>query len=256
MKISIITTTVRPLGLPIIERSLKRQTLKDFEWIIVAPEKIHEEITKILTIPFTLLSDPPKNEGDFWTLCKAWNKGYAHARGELIINVQDWIWLEPDTLERFWNHYQSNPKSIVSAVGDHYDQVDEKGRPMNTVWEDPRVKSKGFYLTDANQIEMSVCSVPQQAVLDCGGVDEIYDTCNGVQEKEMCFRLMALGYEMYIDEDIKYLALHHGRLTKNWDEIYWNVTAPLFQKHAHELITGTRTLNVNNILKYNKSVKT
>jgi hypothetical protein len=252
MSISVITTTVRPQGLPIIEKSLKRQTYPQSEWIIVAPEDKHEEIKKLLTIDYVLLSDPPKKRGDFWTLCKAWNKAYAHAKGDLIVNIQDWTWFPPDTLERFWNHYKENPIALISAVGNHYDSQDERGKPVNQMWDDPRMLGEGFRSVNPDQMEMCVCSVPRQAILDCGGVDEIYDTCNGVQEKEMCFRLMALRYEFFIDEEIEYRSIHHGRLSENWDDVYWNVTAPLFKKHANELVKGTRTLNVGCLKKYNK----
>lgn len=252
MKISVVTTSVRPTGLPIIEKCLARQTFKDFEWIIVAPKRLHCEIAELLHINYTLLEDPPKNDGDFWTLCKAWNNGYANSQGKLIVNIQDWLWFPADTLERFWNHFENNPKALVSAVGNQYDSQDKYGKPINQMWEDPRITNEGFRSVNPDQMEMCMCSVPRQAILDCGGVDEIYDTCNGVQEKEMCFRLMALGYEFYMDEGIEYRAIHHGRLSENWDDVYWNITAPLFKKHATELIEGTRKLNVGCLEKYNK----
>lgn len=246
--ISVITPSVRPNGLEIVEKCLKKQTIKDFEWIVVTPKKLVNEIHVVCR----LLTDPPKKPGDFWTLCKAWNKAYAHARGELIVNIQDFIWFPPDTLERFWQHYMDNPKSLVSTVGNHYKKLDELGKPVEEVWRDPRMRMDqgSFYKVDNTEMEMSMCSVPKKAILDCGGIDEEYDKGPGVQEKEMCLRLQVLGYEMYLDQLMEYRALEHGRLKKNWNEKYWKVIAPLYVKHIKELTNIKRPLNVGNIEKY------
>lgn len=256
--ISVITTTVRPAGLFIIYKCLSRQTYTNFEWIIISPPDNLIEIDRLVGhsgLNTKILSDPPKKEGDFWTLCKAWNKGYATASGELIVNIQDFIWFQPDTLDKFWNHYQTNPRAIVSAVGHHYDRMGSR-EPEEMVWEDPRIKDKAFKKVGPEEMEMSMCSVSRQAVIDCGGVDEEYDKGPGVQEKEMCLRLRILGYDTYLDQNIEYKAIHHPRLTNDWDDKYWSITAPMFKKHVQELGLGRRPLNVRCLSLYNKTVNT
>lgn len=245
--ISVITPSTRNDMLPIVEKCLKRQEFEDFEWIIVSPI----EITSVT--PDLLLKDPPKQEGDFWTLCKGWNKAYAHAKGDLIVNIQDGIWFAPDVLGKFWYHYQKHPRILVSAVGHHYDQLDELGVPTNPVWHDPRTK-RGVTLEEVppSEMEMTMCSIPKQALLECGGVDEEYDTCCGVQEKEMCWRLNRMNWDFWIDHTIEYKAIHHPRLTDDWDKIYKEKTTPLFVRHMAEITAGTRSLNVQNLLKYRK----
>lgn len=243
IKISVITPTIRPDGVDIIKKCLKRQDFEDYEWIVASP------------FPYTeadlWLKDPPKREGDFWRLCGAWNQAYAHAKGELIVNIQDKIWFPHDTLSRFWFHYQNNPKALVGALGHQYEGYDEYGKPLNVVWTDPRWRGDiSFQPVPPSEMEMTMCSIPKQAILDCGGIDEEYDKANGAQEKEMCFRLRKLGYEFYLDHTIEYRAEHHGRLTENWDEVYKAVTTPLFVRHMNELALGTRTLNVNELSKY------
>lgn len=236
--ISVITPSVRPEGLLVVQKSLSRQTHKDFEWVVVSPFEYEGADV--------WLKDPPKKEGDFWQLCKAWNLAYSKAKGELIVNVQDMIWFPPDMLEKFWQHYRDNPRSLVTAVGDQYDSIDSRGVPENAVWQDPRKRSDQgtFYEINFPDMEMAVASVPKQAILDCGGLDEEYDKANGVQEKEMCMRLSHLDYTFWIDQTIEYKAIKHPRLTENWDEYYWKVTAPLFKKHGLEFLEGKRPLNV------------
>jgi glycosyltransferase involved in cell wall biosynthesis len=243
--ISIITPTTRPEMLPIIQKCLRRQDFEDWEWIIVSPKDINT------VKPTLLLKDPPKEKGDFWTLCKGWNTAYAHAKGDLIVNIQDGIWFPPDVLSKFWFHYQNQPRILVSAIGHQYDEFDDLGMPTNKIWHDPRSKTGiTFEEVPPSEMEMVMCSIPKTAILECGGIDEEYDTCNGAQEKEMCWRLNKMNWDFYIDHTIEYRAIHHPRLTENWDDVYKNKTTPLFVRHMTELTAGTRTLDVNNILKY------
>lgn len=223
--------------LVVMEKCLKRQDFQDFEWIIISPQDPGLGIW---------VEDPPKREGDFYRLCGAWNAGFKAAKGELIVVIQDGIWFPPDMLSRFWNHYQANPKGLVTVIGHHYDQIDEYDKPVNMMWQDPRARMDlgTFYEVAPSEMEMAVCSVPKQAILDCGGIDEDYDKGPAVGEKEMCFRLDKLGYKFYIDQSIEYRAIHHPRLTNDWDEMYFKVTAPMFTEHIRQLNLGQRPLNV------------
>ena len=247
LKISVITPSTRNEMLPIIEKCLRRQDFTNFEWIVVSPV----EITSVK--PDLLLKDPPKQDGDFWSLCKGWNKAYAHAKGELIVNIQDGIWFPPDILSKFWFHYQQQPRILVSAIGHQYDRLDDRGMPVNKVWHDPRSKTGvTFEENPPSEMEMVMCSIPKQALLECGGIDEEYDTCNGAQEKEMCWRLNKMNWDFYIDHTIEYRAIQHPRLTSNWDDVYVNKTTPLFTRHMMEMVAGKRKLDQQNILKYLK----
>ena len=238
MKISIVTPSVRHENLEIIAKCLHRQDFKDFEWIVISPT--------YYAGADILIKDPPKRKGDFYRLCGAWNRGFKMAHGELVISIQDGIWFPPDTLSRFWTHYQNNPKGLVTAVGHQYDRTDKLGKPENLVWQDPRVRldQGSFYEVSPSEMEFAVCSVPKQALIDCGGMDEEYDKGPAVGEKEMCFRMDQLGYKFYIDQTIEYRAIHHPRLTGNWDEMYFKVTAPMFTEHMRQLSENQRSLNV------------
>lgn len=242
--ISVITPSTRPEFLPIIEKCLKRQDFDSFEWIITSPI----EITSVK--PDLLLKDPPKQEGDFYTLCKGWNKAYAHAKGELIVNIQDGLWFPPDTLSKFWFHYQNNPRSLFSAIGHQYEGFDDRGVPLNKVWHDPRSKTISFEEVAPSEIEFCMSSIPKQALVECGGFDEEYDTAAAVGEKEMCWRLNKMNWDFYISQDIEYKAIHHPRLSDDWDKIYIEKSTPLFTRHMMEITNGTRKLNQQNLLKY------
>lgn len=243
--ISVITPTARPELLPIIEKCLKRQDFEDWEWIIVSPKEINT------VTPTLLLKDPPKEPDDFWTLCKGWNKAYANAKGDLIVNIQDGIWFPPDILSKYWFHFINKPRILISAIGHQYDQFDELGMPIHKVWHDPRSKTGvTFEEVPPSEMEMVMCSIPRQALEECGGIDEEYDKVNGAQEKEMCWRLNKMNWDFFIDHTIEYRAIHHPRLSEDWDKVYFEKTTPLFVRHMNELTLGTRKLNVDSLGKY------
>lgn len=246
--ISVLTPTIRPEGLKMVARCLRRQDFTDWEWIVVAPKEMDIEIEKALVnYPQpTILAEPDKRAGDFYNLNKGWNMAYSKAQGELIVNIVDYIWFEPDTLTRLWNHYQANLKGLISSVGDQYERESD-GKPINTVWVDPRRNNsdKSFFEVAPSEVEMCLCSIPKQAILDCGGLDEEYDKGAAISEKEMCWRLRQLGYQFFIDKGIEYRALKHDRIggREKWDEKY-KISCELFRKHYKEIENGIRTLNV------------
>ncbi len=255
--ISIITPTVRPEGCEIIAKCLRKQDFQDFEWLIVAPEHLRAEIESYTASqPHKFVAEPPRREGDFYRLCGAWNKAWANSQGKLSITIQDKIWFPPDMLSRFWEHYVSNPKAVVTAVGNHFSELDSIGKPQNQVWQDPRMRTDlgTFYEVAPSEIEFSVVSLPQQALIDSGGIDEIYDTCPAAGEKEMVFRMRDMGYQMFIDQSIEYRAIHHGRLNENWDKEYIEKTTKIFINHMNQLSEGRRDLNCHCLEIYNEVV--
>ena len=63
-----------------------------------------------------------------------------------------------------------------------------------------------------------------------------------------------MNWDFYIDHGIEYKAIHHPRLTNDWDKVYLEKTTPLFTRHMMELTAGTRTLNVDSLSKYSQGV--
>jgi hypothetical protein len=249
--ITVITPTVRPELLRVVGKCLSRQGI-DHEWLVVAPERLREEMESELTnYPHRFIAEPEKLPDDYYALCKAWNKGFALAKGGLVVTVQDGIWFPPDMLERFYSHYRANPKACITVIGHHYEDYDENFKPTGLVWSDPRARADlgTFYEVSPTEMEMAVCSVPKQAAMDCGGIDEEYDKGAAVGEKEMCWRLDRLGYKFYIDQSIEYRAIHHPRLNEKWDEAY-KVSSALYSKHMGELVERKRVLNVDCLNKY------
>jgi hypothetical protein len=224
IKISVTTPTVRPEGVPILEKCLKRQTFQSFEWIIGTPLKYLDQIEKNmgdLNVDILLLEEKPKNEGDYYGLNKCFNQIWKEANGELIVNLVDWTWFPPDVLEKLWIHYQTDPKSCVSGIGHQYKDI-VNGKPENRVWTDPRARldQGSFYEVGPREMELCLASFPTKLVYDIGGIDEEFDKMAALSEKEMMARAERLGYTFWLDQDIEYRAFQHPRLTGEWDERY------------------------------------
>ena len=236
MRITVATPSVRPELLAIVEKCLSRQTFpqEDYEWLVCSPRNyrfgdwVHE---------------PPKREGDYYSLNKAMNAMYKVAKGELIVEITDGIWFEPDTLEKLWTHYEVNPKACIGAVGNQYDEV-INGKPEHLVWTDPRIRTDygSFWEINPNDLELCIGSIPRKGIREVGGLDEKYDRGAALSEKEMALRLDKAGYKFFLDSSIEYRAIKHSRLNSEWDNKY-KVACEMFAQDVHDILHGFR-LNV------------
>lgn len=229
--ISVVTPSVRKENLDIIEKCLRRQTFKDFEWLVGSPSDLGYG---------KFIQEPPKREGDYYGLNKSWNSMFRKARGELIVSIQDGIWFAPDLLEKFWNHYQADPKACVGAIGHQYSDV-VNGKPENQVWQDPRARTDmgTYYECLPNDLEFTVCSLPKTGLIEAGGIDEEYDKYAAISEKELAVRMNGLGYKQYLDQSIEYRAIKHPRLNESWEERY-QAGCKVYQNHLREIFDGKR----------------
>jgi len=233
MKISVVTPTVREKGLDIVAKCLKRQTLTDYEWIVVSPFKFVSKDKRVVWV-----QEPNKKEGDFYGLNKAWNAAFRIAQGELIVSIVDLLWFPPNLLEHLWTHYEVNPTACIGLIGHQYSEI-VNGKPENMVWRDPRETGKGFYKIQPFDLELCIASIPKKGIYEVGGIDEKYDKAPAWSEKDLACRLASVGYECYIDESMQYRAVQHPRLTSDWDEVYPESTKR-FQKDFKLIQEGKR----------------
>lgn len=237
--ISILTPTCRPEGLEIVQKAILRQTFTDIQWIVSAPRGIKIKGFKRIDV---LLSDPPKLTDDYWSVYKAYNKMVRHSEGELIISWQDHTSTNPDTVERLYYHYQTEPKTLVTAVGHKYSNKNF----TDITWKDPRVNTKfgSYYPCYFNDIEWNLCSVPKQAILDVGGFDEEMDKYSSLCGLDVLERINDLGgYDFKIDQSIESFSTNHDRLP------YWEENLPFdgpYEERKQEL----KLRNEYPVLKY------
>lgn len=168
-KISVLTPSIRPAGLEILQKSLINQGFTEFEWI--------QDI----------------GLGDKHDLNQAWNRMIRRAQGELIIFYQDYISIEPDGLQHFWDAYQANPKTIFTAP---------VGKSKKLDFTDPEWDWRHYKFgeIDYTRCEMDWGACPRQALLDIGGFDEELDNYWSMDNISVCKRAEMLGWKfMNID---------------------------------------------------------
>jgi len=231
--ISVITVSNRYGGVDTNWSSIRRQSHENFEWIFCDTlyEKRKEALQNYTRNDKRVvhIKQTPKDSKARTWLAHAENQAVKHAKGELLVFVQDYIHFKPDTLEKFWNHYQADKKRMVTGVGHQYglpgkDQVvNREGlitvfkepferEPQIIVWQDPRIREDQgtFYKCMPADWEVNFASVPKQALLDIGGFDEEYDYVGfAFDNVSVAMRAFSLGYEPYIDQSIKSYSIRH-----------------------------------------------
>jgi len=237
MNISVITPTVRPEGLELVAKALSRQTWDDFEWLICSPAEPEPVFIEGMAGRWI----PDDFEGGFWSLNRAYNKLFKEAQGELIVSLQDWVYVLPEGLEKFWYQYNATG-GVITGVGDQYDRLGPDGKPINKVWEDPRKTDKygSFYLCNWEDIEWNWAAIPREAIFEAGGMDEQLDFLGyGGDQLQLMERINALRYKTYIDQSNESFTLRHDR-SKHGGEAKWNANHILFNgeydKRKKELI--------------------
>ncbi len=265
--VSVITCTNRFGGIDLNWSSLRRQTFKNWEWVLCDTlyEERKEEVkeytkgdARIRHVRQTKKLDSAKT----W-LNHAENEGIKASSGELIVLLQDYIHIDPDALEKFWYQYQANPKSFVTGVGHQYGKPGKEefvnpqglitvfskpfeGVPEVIVWTDPRMKSdKTFYPCIPNDWEANYSSIPRKALYDIGGFDETYDFFGHAWDNvSVANRAFALGYEPYIDQSNISKSVRHEDFFEHTTKHDSSEIIAYHQKRMEEIKIGKLPINL------------
>lgn len=164
MKISVLTPSIRPEGLKVLQQSLATQTFSDFEWLVEIgiPERGHD-------------------------LNHAYNRMLKRSRGDMIVSVQDFIKAPPDYLEKWWKAF--DPQTFLTAPVGKVDNLDFKG-PAKWDWrayEDAK--------PEWNMWEIDSGAAPRAALFEIGGFDEELDNYWSCDNLNVGKRAQLAGYK-------------------------------------------------------------
>lgn len=150
-KVSVLSPTIRPIGLNIIQECLSRQSFKDFEWIVEVgiPGKGHD-------------------------LNAAFNRMIKRSKGELIVFYEDYTKILDDGLERFWKAYQDHPNTLFTAP---LGKVKEWGNKPSWDWRAWKQDEKQTDYTNclSRSWEIDWGAAPKEILYKIGGFDEELD---------------------------------------------------------------------------------
>mgnify|MGYP001616049474 CR=1 FL=1 len=238
-KISVVQVTNRYGGFDVIYNTLKRQTFKDWELIYYDTicDKRRDAVQAYCKGDPRVkhYQQPPKDPKAKTWLAHAENGAIKHATGDLVVFLQDFIYIQADALEKYWLQYQTNPKFLVTGVGHQYGSPGKadiadlnglttlfstpfRGLPIGVVWQDPRMRTDlgSFYPCQPADIEFNFCAVPRQALLDVGGCDEEYDYIGFAFDNcSVAERAFILGYQPYIDQSNESFSINSDAWSKS-----------------------------------------
>ena len=236
-KISVVYVTARRGGLDILRDNLKKQIFRNFELIVVdalAKERIGEatfflgEICK----PVHYFGEPPKEDGDVWALNKAYNEAFRHCSGELVVSIQDYIWIPADGLQKFWDRYQET-KDWVSGVGhkavlpilnpiDNLRTFESLIKPEGISEMDTRIDGDtSFVETNYSFFELNYAALPLNDVKAIGGMDERYDKGYSCDNVNLALRAFLHGAKFYLDKSNECIGYNQGATfprPKDWEQ--------------------------------------
>jgi glycosyltransferase involved in cell wall biosynthesis len=204
-RISVVCVTNRPGSVAFLREQLDKQTFQDFE-VIVADDGQNAKINL-----YKQFKPRPRNHGDVWNFCKAHNDALNIAEGELIVFLQDFIHIQANGLERFWEVYELYPDSLVTGVGhkakdglEGISEVDERA-----------IGEPGLSEGSPEFYEINWASCPAKLLIPFNEeMDTVYAGCEKVWAKK-------ISAPIWIDRSNKCIGLSQescgGRPT-DWEE--------------------------------------
>lgn len=223
--VSVLTPSVRPLGLKMTAESLKRQSYKNLEWLICMPEEYKLEAREVIgnIFPYKFIGNPLLPKGKVWDLNYSYNRLIKSSHGKIIVTLQDWIYIGIDGIKKFVDIIEEFGDIAVSGVGDQFLQLGDYGKPECCIWKDPRINDKygSFYEIFPQDFEWNWGALKKSMLVDVGGFCEELDSGFGMDGYQVNERLDKLGYKFYIDQDNISMTLRHNRDSYGGEES-WN----------------------------------
>ena len=187
--------------------SLKNQTFKDFEYIIVDGywhrRKLDvKALVEKLDIDFPVMHIPDKPsrwQGQRAQISNARNTGLIFANGEYIVHCDDECKMPPDWLEKHLSWLEQGYIVAGSWIG--YQSITDDEVGIEGIYgPEYRIKEMGApNVTTAAWFYCGNCSYPLNPVLDINGFDEEYDGEIGQEDLQLGVRLERTGLKMMFD---------------------------------------------------------
>lgn len=164
-----------------------------------------------------------KNEGDVWNLNKAYNDCLDKVQGELIVFIQDFIWIPANGLQRFWDDYQIYPEALITGVG--HKGID--GKEGISEVDDRVFGEPGLHKGSYSHFELNWAACPTKIA---PRFDEDMDAIYGGENQ--VFSIKA-NTDVYIDRSnvcIGYPQEYCGGRPEDWEEKHINKTYLMNEK--------------------------
>jgi len=268
-KISLVYISNRSGGLDILRGNLQRQTIQDFE-VIFVDGLYHKRKNAVASFfkDFDLyhLPEPEMKpeEGYVHLLSRCWNTAFKHCTGEVIIALQDYIYVPYDGFEKFIYVYERNKTALISGVGHQYSEpginnvmrencdisifsMNYYAKPKNKCWTDPRVRGTDLRVGIPIEWEANWALIPREVIYKLGGMDEEYDKHGfGYDNTNIAERAAYLGHPILIDQANEVFCIHHENIFEN----HFKKNGIYADKYHFDVIRRIKSGEVSPILNY------
>ncbi len=195
----------------------------DFE-VIVVDELFHLRPGFRVPLGFNCVHIPPPRPKPYYDNSTGFNQALRLARGELVCFFVDYMWVEPDYLQKHWGFYKSQEGWTLSGYIDRYefpklhDDMIQSGlwstfaqpfTPTHFTTHRPVYKERkggvGIMHTDGrveipgDKIYLIPDSIPLAVLKQLNGLDEAYDGGYGVNDIDVGVRANMLGHRFALD---------------------------------------------------------
>jgi len=184
--VDVLTVSKRKGWEQLASECMLNQTMHPRKWIVV-----HEDDLEWPAEPKPEIIKAPLKKYHS-NLNASLNEGLRHCTAEYVLFYQDFIELQPNTIEKLVKAAEETKGFVTTATinpdGNHDDRY--------TGLDDIR-------LIYPEQWETNVAIAPLKALRELGGFDEEYDKGWSWDNCSVAVRADMLGYNFYIDESIK-----------------------------------------------------
>lgn len=217
-KLTVYTPTIRKGFWYAMAGNLASQTYKNFEWIIIDDfkedrSKLAEKIAKDYGIEIRYIRGRKHKKNRTYGLVRANNTCLEEANGELMVFLQDFVFLPPDGLEQFATLHEQHPDSLI-ATPDMYVASKVKPNIESEDWfngevdifgtfirKNVRIQNKGLRETvNPYDFEQNYGAIPVKIARELGGWYEFYDEGLGYDNTDIAYRALQSGYKILLDE--------------------------------------------------------
>lgn len=225
ISVSVITPTIREGFWGSMTSNLLGQTYRNFEWVVVDdyPEDRSDVARRYENERFAIkYVRGDKALGKYHRrlgLVRANNKAWGVASGELLIWLQDFVYLPKDGIESIVDLYRHNKDSLIAPVDIYYEIVEpnlankvdwfdgkmegEYPRLGKEMWRNRRVKFSGVRESDNHfDFELNCGAIPKKVLQNLNGFWEFMDDGLGYDNAEIAYRALKMGYRLIVDDSI------------------------------------------------------
>lgn len=236
LKVTVYTPTIRKGFWNLMTENLKRQTYKNFEWIIVDdfPEdraKIAQKYAQESGLDIKYYRGKERKIKRNYALVNADNTAMQVAQGELLVFLQDFILIEPTAIEELVNLHRKNPDALLAPCDIYYHpkvkpdvdkedwfngETDVKGE---FAWANPRIQGIGLRETsNPFEFEMNWGAIPVKVLRDLGGFWEFFDFGLGFNNTSIAYSALKAGYRIIVDDNNVATCIDHWEALKGKEE--------------------------------------